>query len=183
MYADNTLTPKEATRLCALGILAEGPVCYGALAGSVRHFISHVAGPSLDLMGTSVELLKYEGLVEALDGENMADDAEMAITEAGRAELRTLLVANLRTTSTEFNNLIVTLKFRFLHLLERDDRIAQTDLLVDVCENELTRFEQLRRHHRGESGHLTQWLDHTVAQLQSHLNWLEHFASGLRKER
>ncbi len=183
MYADNTLTPKEAIRLCALGILAGGPLCYGALAGSVRHFISHVTGPSLDLMGTSIELLKYEGLIEAVQGEGMADDAELAITEAGRAELRTLLVANLRTTATEFNSLVVTLKFRFLHLLERDDRIAQTGMLVDVCENELARFEQLRRHHHGEPGHLTQWLDHTVAQLQSHLNWLEHFHGGLRKER
>ena len=26
MYADNTLTPKEATRLCALGMLADGPM-------------------------------------------------------------------------------------------------------------------------------------------------------------
>ncbi|MBT5428342.1 MAG: hypothetical protein HOK89_00350, partial [Rhodospirillaceae bacterium] len=32
MFADNTLTPKEAVRLCALGTLALGPTRYGALA-------------------------------------------------------------------------------------------------------------------------------------------------------
>ena len=68
MFADNTLTPKEAVRLCALGGVAAGPVCYSALAGAVRHFTARIMGPSLDLMGLSVELLRYEGLVEAIDG-------------------------------------------------------------------------------------------------------------------
>ncbi|HIE19586.1 MAG TPA: hypothetical protein EYP72_00955, partial [Rhodospirillales bacterium] len=35
MYADNTLTPKEAVRLCALGTLASGPVRYSALVNAI----------------------------------------------------------------------------------------------------------------------------------------------------
>ena len=183
MYADNTLTPKEAIRLCALGILAQSPARYGVLSGTVRLFIGHVAGPSLDLMGSSIELLKYEGLIQPVDGIGMEDDAQLAITEAGRSELRTLLTANLRTATTEFNNLIVTLKFRFLHLLDRNDQLAQADMLVEVCENELGRLEDLRFDHSGDSGYLLQWLTHEIAQRQTHLLWLEHFRNGLYAQR
>ena len=139
MYPDNTLTPKEAIRLCALGTLALGPSHYSALAGAVRHFVGRVLGPSLDLMGTSIELLKYEGLVEAMGGDGMADDAELIITDAGRDELHVLLTANLRTSASELNDLLTALKFRFLHLLNRDDQQAQADMLVDICDGELAR--------------------------------------------
>ncbi|MBL6864230.1 MAG: hypothetical protein ISQ90_05520, partial [Rhodospirillales bacterium] len=70
MYSDNTLTPRESIRLCALGILAGrkldglNKMTYDELVESVRHFVSRVTGPSLDLMGDSIELLKFEGLIE-----------------------------------------------------------------------------------------------------------------------
>ncbi len=72
MYRDDTLIPSEAVRLCALGILMLGRRRYAELAREVRHFTSRIAGPSLDLLGTSVELLRFEGLVRAVDGD---DDA------------------------------------------------------------------------------------------------------------
>src|SRR5687767_4992331 len=69
MYRDNSLMPKEAVRLAALGTLAQaGSLRYADLAGAIRHFTSRIVGPSLDLMGTSLELLRYDGLIEALDG-------------------------------------------------------------------------------------------------------------------
>ena len=68
MYADHTLTPKEAIRLCALGSLALGSMRYADLAISIRHFISRVIGPTPEIMGHSLELLKYEGLVETVEG-------------------------------------------------------------------------------------------------------------------
>lgn len=80
MFADKTLTPREAVRLCALGTIAAAPMRYSELASSVRHFISRLAGPSVDLLGTSIELLRYEGLVDAIGGEGMEDDAQLAIT-------------------------------------------------------------------------------------------------------
>src|ERR1700744_1785417 len=91
MFADQTLTPKEAVRFCALGLIADAPQHYSVLAREVRDFCARVMGPSLDLMGTSIELLKYEGLVSPVEGQGMADDALVAVTNNGLAVLRTLL--------------------------------------------------------------------------------------------
>ena len=62
MFADHTLTPKEATRLCALGSLARSPMTYSALAMAIRHFIGRGLGPTPEIMGHSLELLKNEGI-------------------------------------------------------------------------------------------------------------------------
>ena len=182
MYRDNTLTPKEATRLCALGTLAQGPMRYGALAGAARDFIGHILGPSLELTGTSIELLKYEGLIEAVGGKGMEDDAELAITESGREELRTLLTANIRTEATELNKLVMTLKFRFLHLLDPDEQRAQADLLVEICSNELVRLIDLRERHVRDTGFLAEWLDHDIGTLKRRIAWLEDFRARLYAE-
>lgn len=171
MYADNTLTPKEATRLCALGILADGPMPYAALASGVRHFVTHVMGPSLDVLGTSIELLKYEGLVTALAGEG--DKALVEITVEGRQELKTLLTANIKPAENDLNKLIIALKFRFLDLLESGDRRDQIDLLIHTAENELARLEDLRSHHSAEGGHLIEWLDREIDDLERRCAWLD----------
>lgn len=179
MYADNTLTPKEAVRLCALGTLASGPMRYSDLADAIRHFISHITGPSLDVMGTSLELLKYEGAVKAVDGVGMEDDALLGITESGRDELRALLIANIRSQASEMNKLIVALKFRFLHLLDEDDRRDQADVLIEATESELARLESLRRYHADDDGHLVEWLDRDIEELESRLAWLRAFHERL----
>ena len=177
MFADNTLTPKEATRLCALGGLALSPMTYSALAMSIRHFISRVIGPTPEIMGHSIELLKYEGLVEAVEGSG--DQTLLNITDAGREEVRELLTANVRATSTALDKLIVALKFRFMHLLEPDEQCLQADMLVDVCEKELSRLEDLRRHHAGDAGYLVSWLDHDIGLLETRLAWLTDFRASL----
>jgi hypothetical protein len=179
MFADNTLTPKEAVRLCALGTVARGPARYGDLAGAVRHFISRVAGPQLELMGTSIELLRYEGLVAAVEGAGMEDDALLAITEAGRRELKTLLTARLRPGS-DLSKLVIALKMRFFDLLEPSERRAQADLLAEGAESELSRLIDLRgalAGEKSESGELVSWLDHDIALLESRLAWLDQFAA------
>src|SRR5258708_13540575 len=94
MFRDNSLIPAEAIRLAALGLLADAPRRYGDLAAEIRHFTSHVVGPSLDLMGTSLELLRYEGLIETVDGEGTADNAVLRINEPGPAALPGLLPAH-----------------------------------------------------------------------------------------
>jgi len=179
MYADKTLTPKEAVRLCALGTLASGPQRYSALAAAIRHFISHITGPSLDVLVTSVELLKVEGLVEAKDGVGTEDDALLGITADGKAELRKLLTANIRAQASEMNKLIVALKFRFLHLLDTKDQRLQADILADAAENELARLCDLRQYHAGDQGHLVEWLDHDIAALELHLAWLKGFQAKI----
>ena len=174
MYADNTLTPKEAIRLCALGTLAAGPIRYADLATSIRHFISRITGPSLDLMAESIELLRYEGLVDEAKAATQ-DDATLTITEQGRAILHELLVANLRPGHSDLHELVVALKFRFMHLLGPDDQQAQTEILLEACETDLARLEDLRRYHEKDPGYLTAWLDHDIERLEARLAWLEDF--------
>jgi len=171
MYADNTLTPKEATRLCALGMLADGPMAYAELAAGVRHFVTHVMGPSLDVLGTSIELLKHEGLVTPVSGEK--DKAILEITADGMAELRMLLTARIKSAENDLNKLVIALKFRFMDLLDADDRRLQLDLLSDSVDNELARLEQLRAHHADDSGHLVEWLDREIEDLERRLDWLK----------
>ena len=178
MYSDNTLTPKEATRLCALGTLAVAPMRYSAVATSVRHFISRILGPSLDLLTPSIELLKYEGLVKPVDGSGMEDDALLSITDKGREELRALLTAGMRNGASELNKLIVALKFRFLHLLEPSERQAQTDLLIDVCEEEIARLADLKESAADDS-YLGEWLDQDIGEMESRLAWLASFRERL----
>src|SRR3546814_5579489 len=68
MYRDNSLVPKEAIRLAALGLLAERDRPYGDLAREVREFAARIVGPSLELLGNSIELLRFEGLIAPVDG-------------------------------------------------------------------------------------------------------------------
>ena len=173
MYADNTLTPKEAARLCALGTLAGGPRTYEELAGAVRHFLDRIQGPILDVMGSSIELLKYEGLVTTKLGE--AEQAVLAISDAGRTELITLLIADVRPGATDLNKLIMSLKFRFLHLLDRKDQKLQVDILIDTAESELVRLIDLRSHHAQDQGHLVQWIDMEIEVLGRRIEWLSAF--------
>lgn len=179
MYADNTLTPREAVRLCALGTLAAGPLRYSDLAGEIRHFTSHILGPSLDVMGTSIELLKYEGLVTASEGKGLEDNALLTITEDGRAELTTLLTARIRAQSNDMNKLIMALKFRFLHLLQADDQLDQIDLLLEAAEGEMARLESLRGQHADDPGMLTYWLDHDIDGLKRRIVWLTELADRI----
>jgi len=181
MFADNTLTPKEAIRLCALGTLAlaEQPLRYSELASAIRHFTSRITGPSLDIMGTSIELLKFEGLVEPINGVGMEDDAQLRLTEKGDGELKALMTSRIRSAGGEVNKLITTLKLRFLHLLEPSAQCEQIDLLIENCDTELARLDDLRAHHSKDAGHLGAWLDHDIDQLEAHLDWLEAFRDRL----
>ena len=177
MYADHTLTPKEAIRLCALGSLALGSMRYADLAISIRHFISRVIGPTPEIMGHSLELLKYEGLVETV--EDSGEDALLRITDDGVREMRQLLTANVRPSNTELNTLITALKFRFLHLLPPEDQRSQAELLLSAVERELARLHDLRAHPSGSAGFFPDWLDHHIAALDDRLAWIARFRARL----
>lgn len=177
MYADQTLTPKEAIRLCALGTLALAPTTYMGLAHGIRHFVSRVIGPTPEIMGHSIELLKYEGLIEVIDGSG--DTATLRLTEAGHAEMRALMTAKLRPSNTELNRLIVALKFRFIHLLDAADQRLKAEQLIEACEQEVLRLIDLRQHHAADDGCLILWLDHEIGALEARLAWLAAFRDRL----
>ena len=180
MYRDNTLIPSEAVRLLALGLLAEGDTRYDALASEVRYFTSHVVGPSLDLVAPPLELLKIEGLIEAVGGGRAADEKVLLrITPSGRAELTRLLTANLRAPVNDINKLILALKMRFLHLLDLTDQRLQLEVLIEMSERELARLAELRDRHVDEPGFLAPWLDRDIAEITTRLDWFRELDSRL----
>ncbi len=185
MYRDNSLIPSEAIRLLALGVLAGGDKSYAELAGQVRHFVSHITGPSLELVASPLELLKIEGLVESSEAHDAGDrgdapDSELLrLSEAGRDELHTLLTSNVRAPVSDINKLIITLKMRFLHLLEPGDRCLQAEILIEMCERQLVRLTELRAHHAEAPGHLSRWLDHEIDQSRARLDWFRDLRESL----
>ncbi|MEZ5831725.1 MAG: hypothetical protein R3D05_11140 [Dongiaceae bacterium] len=171
MYKDNSLIPSEAVRLAALGLLAKRPRVYADLASDIRHFTARIVGPSLDLLGPSLELLKVEGLIEATDPKAPHDAQTFRLTTDGETELQRLLNANLRGPMGEVNKLIVALKLHFLDLLTPEQRRQQLEMLMEVCDRELIRLTDLRRHHSDTDSALLPWLDHEIEEVQARRAW------------
>ena len=172
MYRDKTLIPTEAIRLAALGALALRPMPYAELAREVRAFTSRIAGPSLDMMGTSIELLRTESLIAPVEGAAEAPDTPLALTPDGRDALHELLVSNVRSPVDGVSKLVFALKLRFLHLLPADDARVQLDLMVEISESERARLIDLKARHAGEAGHFVGWLDGEIEALDRRIAWL-----------
>ncbi len=170
MFRDHSLVPAEAIRLAALGLLAETPRRYADLAAEVRFLTSRIAGPSPELMGTSLELLRYEGLVTPA---GTAEDAELTLTASGRAALESLLRANLRAPSTDLGKLGLALKLRFLDQLPASEQSQQIALVIAACESELARLTDLRTRHGTAASLFRDWLDHDIAQIEARIAWLK----------
>jgi hypothetical protein len=176
MYRDQSLIPTEAIRLAALGILTTGPKKYGALAVEVRHFASRMLGPSLDILGTSIELLRYEGLIEtagarAAPGQSLTADSTVQLTEAGREKLKELLTSRVKAPLTDLSKLVIALKLRFLHLLAPEEQRAQLEMLVELTESELARLNDLRTQYAESGNLLGDWLAQDIAQTEQRLAW------------
>ncbi|MDE0795188.1 MAG: hypothetical protein OSB76_06080 [Alphaproteobacteria bacterium] len=171
MFSDNSLLPKETIRLAALGILSEGPLAYADLANAVRQFVGRIAGPSLELTGPSIEMLRYEALVEPVNDDK---DPPLALTAEGRTELLTLLQATVRPPMTDMSKLVIALKMRFLPLLSADERRDQVDLLIDACELELARLSDLSDP-TSDDPYFQDWLTHDISLVDSRLAWLHAF--------
>lgn len=171
MFSDNSLLPKETIRLAALGILSETPLAYAALANAVRQFIGRIAGPSLELAGPSIELLRYEGLVEPV-----TDDADppLRLTDDGRAELHLLMRSTVRPPLTDMSKLVIALKMRFLDLLDPEEKHDQAELMIEACDLELARLADLRDPASSEIW-FQEWLDHDISLVEARLAWLRDF--------
>ncbi len=163
--------------MAALGALAQRSHSYAALAREVRAFSSRIAGPSLDILGSSIELLRFEGLVAPADGDT-SPDAKLEITEAGRTALAELLTSNLRSLTDGVSKLIFALKLRFLHLLDTADQREQLDIMVEMSAAELARIEDLVARYRDEPGRFQDWLDLDIGQVKGRIGWLH----GLRAQ-
>ncbi|MFQ5959447.1 MAG: hypothetical protein ACE5LF_08780, partial [Alphaproteobacteria bacterium] len=142
-------------------------------------FTSRYWGPTLDVMASSIELLRFEGLIEtAAEGQTPAT-AVLRLTETGRAELDGLLSATVRAPGNDFNKLVVALKLRFMHLLPRDEQREQAETLIEMREAELARLNDLRAASAGDEGHFRRWLDHNIAQIEADLAWFRELHNDL----
>jgi hypothetical protein len=63
---------------------------------------------------------------------------------------------------------------RFLHLLDADAQAEQSALLVEMCETELARLEDLKT--RYGSGKLADWLSLEIGHLRQRLDWFRGLA-------
>ena len=134
-------------------------------------------------MGTSIELLRHEGLIEPTDGADTGiSDAVFNLTEGGRDELVRLLQAQIRAPLSDVSKLIVALKFRFLHILPIEDRQTQLAMMIDACETELARYLDLRAQHYDEAGNLIGWLDQEIGSIENRLEWLRGFLANLEAD-
>ena len=179
MYADRTLIPTEVIRLCALGTLTLAPLTYAELAREVRAFTGRLSGPSLDMMGTSIELLRTEGLIEAGAPAEAGAEPTLKLTPAGEAELRALLSANLRNTLDDLSRTVFALKLRFLHLLEPPVARQQIDRLIEISKTDRARRTDTKARYGGEPGYFGAWLDADIDRATDRVAWLTALKAGL----
>jgi hypothetical protein len=183
-FRDHSLIPAEAIRLAALGILADGPCAYGKLAVEVRHFASRMLGPSLDFLGTSIELLRHEGLIEPIGhragpSQSLSAETSVQLTEAGRAALIELLSSRVRAPMTDLTRMVVALKLRFLSLLSPDQQKAQFEMLIELTAAELARLADLRLQSSAGDDPLGEWLRLEIAQTEEWRRWYERRLASL----
>ncbi|MBL8710610.1 MAG: hypothetical protein JNL25_15560 [Rhodospirillaceae bacterium] len=176
MYKDNSLIPSEAVRLAALGLLWQGSRSYADLAREIRHFIGRLVGPSLELLGPSLELFKIEGLIEAIDPKQPPEAQEMRLTDDGRAELQRLMTSRQRGPMGEVNKLIIALKMHFFDALPSEARVPQIEILIEACDKELARLADLRAYPplTASRGRLRSWLDLEISEIEARRRWFEN---------
>lgn len=181
MYKDNSLIPSEAVRLAALGLLWQRERSYADLAREIRHFIGRIVGPSLELLGPSLELFKIEGLIESGDLHQPADAQIMRLTDDGHVELLRLMTTRLRGPMGEVNKLIIAFKMHFLSALPLAEQNQQLTLMIDACDKELARLADLRGYPplSEADSHLAAWLDLEIAEIEGRRHWFADLQARL----
>lgn len=177
MYQDKSLVPAEAVRLAALGSLITKTMTYADLAQDIRRFVTRVVGPSLDLLGSSLEILRLEGLIAPVSGTSVTDDTTMTVTEGGRQSFLNLMDASLRVPLDDTGRLVMALKLRFLFELPKEQQLDQIDLLREIAQSELARLEDLRSSHG--VGALAGSLALDIDQVKARIAWLTDLESQL----
>jgi len=171
---DQKLSAQDAVRLCALGLLSETERRFGELAVEVRRFVSRMLGPSLDILGTSIEALRAEGLIEGVDlraapGQSLTADSVVRLTPSGRVRLVTLLGSRVRAPLTDLSKLVIALKLRFMDVLAPAERAAEFDRLAAATEQEIARLRDLAG--TDAAGAFADWLQQDIAQAEQRLAW------------
>ncbi len=182
MFNDKSLVPKEVVRLIALGAMVERERAYGDLAREIRFLSARVVGPSLDLLGSSLELLKLEGFAEIVPGGEgkTTDEQPLRITEAGRDSFQSLMGATVKPPLNDLGRLVLLMKLRFLPLLDQEAQLDQLDLLEEAYVSQEARYRELIDH--AGDGPLAEWLGIDVEQSSARLRWIRSRIAALEGE-
>lgn len=173
MYRDNSLIPKEAIRMAALGALVTRARSYADIAAEVREFAARIVGPSLDLLGTSIELLKLEGLIAPVGDGGDRDSEMLRLTEDGRFSLEAYLKTNIRPGTSDLNKLVIALKLRFIDVLDAEERRDQLEGLKRMYEGEQARLRDLAGHDEWSDGLMPSWLDIELDMVARRIEWCD----------
>jgi hypothetical protein len=73
----------------------------------------------------------------------------------------------------------MSLKIRFLHLLEPDGQRDQADMMIEVSRSEVARLSDLLKSQNGERSYFDDWLDHEIGLANSRLAWLEELRAKI----
>lgn len=180
MFRDRTLVPGEAVRLLALGALMEQDRRYGDLATEIRFFTQRIVGPSLDLLGSSLELLRLEGLADAIEEPGAEEQDLLRITDQGRDMFRALMSAQLRAPINDVGRLVLLLKLRFLKFLPPEGQEDLLDLLGEIIRTERARAAELAAEYANRP--LASWLAFDVELADRRIAWLDAALAELDAE-
>ncbi|MFK7866304.1 MAG: hypothetical protein AB8B77_02570 [Alphaproteobacteria bacterium] len=177
MYEDHSLQPSEAVKLLALGLLMEGYGNYGEIAQEIRQFTTKIVGPSLDLLGSSLEILKLEGLAD-ISGDKSVDAAarHITITDQGKSLFKALMGSDLRVPLNDVNRLVLLIKLRFMPYLDQEMLLDQLDLYRELIQKEMAWGRALsNKNQAGNQGSkfLQNWLQLEQDSWQAKLTYIE----------
>lgn len=181
MYRDNSLIPREAIRMATLGALVERERSYNDVSSEVRNFISRIVGPSLDLLGTSIELLKVEGLIEEGQQSDTLDEETLRLSDSGMKELKEYLRSNVRSGGSDLNKLVVALKLRFIDVLDPEHKLDELLGLKTMYESEKARLSDLQTQSQWLTGLLKESLKLELSIAQDRINWCSDRIESMRK--
>ena len=159
--------------MAALGALVGRARSYDDIANEVRSFISRIVGPSLELMGTSIELLKLEGLIETVNDNDKGDSSLLQLSPAGLQELKEYLRSNLKSGGSELNKLVIALKLRFIDILDDDERRDQLLAIRDMYHNEKRRLEDLKNQTTWLTGFLLESIELDLFVVNKKIEWCD----------
>ena len=170
MIQDGSLVPRDAIRMAALGALLQGDRPYSEIAREVRQFTARIVGPSLELLGSSIELLRLEGLLEATSSQE-ADEPVLRLTETGLDALRDYLRADINPDASAHHRLLIALKLRFIGVLDTNEQLAQLHALERINEADAVRLDDLLERDEWHDGLLRDWLVSERAAAEQRAQW------------
>ena len=165
MYRDNSLIPRETIKMAALGALIGRKRNYDDVASEVRSFLSRIVGPSLELMGTSIELLKLEGLIETVNQDDQSEAELLQLSVAGLEELK--------AGGSELNRLVIALKLRFIDILTEDEKREQLSAIKEIYLNERKRLEDLKSQPSWTTGLLSESIELDLSMANKRIEWCD----------